>query len=254
MAITPRLYMPADIKFSDITGLVWATAHCALKDAKYGRENKTMTSIKDFALFGEYEWRTGRKKTLELSLEGMSEEIEALLTGSDLVTGVGDEGYLSEVVGPAVAGVFPALTHIPILEGSEVVRKCSDAEGTVITERLAFSTVAPIVTTYNIVNATGVITTDGAYTDYAVVNYAMHNAAAGTTLVEDDGADIPIMDITIVARAKDPETGRNGSVVLVFPNCELIKETDDSLGIETVNIAAPRFNVTGAMRKTITFP
>jgi hypothetical protein len=253
MAITPRLYLPGDIKFSDTTGLVWGTGHCALKDAKYGRDPKTMTSIRDFAEFGDYETRTGRKKTLEITMEGISEEVEALLTGSDLVTGEGYEGYFSEVIGPAVAGVFPALTNIPILEGSEVVRKASDTAGKIITERLAFSTVAPVTTTYNIVNATGVITTDGAYTDYGVVNYAKYNAAAGTTLVEDDAAIIPMMDITIIARAWDPVTGRKGSVVYVFPNCDLIKETDDSLAIETVNAPTARFNVAGAMRKSIYF-
>ena len=251
MARTPRIYLPADVKFSDITGLVWGTGHCAVKDVKYGRDNKTMTSIKDFAQFGEYEWRTGRKKTLELSLEGPSEEVEALLTGSDLVTGVSDEGYFGEVVGIAVAGVFPALTNIPVLEGSEVVRKCSDAQGHVITERLQFSTVAPVVTTYNIVNATGVITTDAAYILYATVNYAKHDAAAGTTMVEDDSADIPLMDVTIIARAADPEVGTKGSAVFVFPNCEVIKEPDDAISMESANVATVRFNVAGAMRKSI---
>jgi hypothetical protein len=252
MTTTPRLYLPGDIKFSDPTGLVWGTGHCALKDATYGREGKTMTSIKDFAEFGEFEMRTGRKKTLEISLEGMSEEVEALLTASDLVA-TGFQGYFSEVVGIGVLGVMPPLTHTPILPGSEVVRKASDAAGKVITERLKFVVGVAAVDEYSIANATGIITTDPAYVLYCVVNYAMANAAGGVTLIEDDAAEIPLMDVTIIARAWDPVQGKKGSVVYVFEQCELIDEPGDSLSIESPNVATARFNVAGQMNKSVYF-
>lgn len=252
MPIIPILSLPGDIKFSDPTGLVWGTGHCALKDATYGREGKTMTSIKSFAEFGEFETRTGRKKTLEVSLEGMSEEVEALLTGSDLVA----EGYIahfSEIIGIGVLGVMPPLTDIPVLEGSEVVRKCSDAAGKVITERLKFTAAVAGVDEYSIDNTTGVITTDAAYVLYMVVNYAKYDAVAGVMLVENDAADIPLMTVTIVARAWDPVKNKKGSAVFVFPGCELIGEPGDSLGIETPNVATVRFNVSGLMKKSIYF-
>jgi len=252
MTIIPVISLPGDIKFADTTGLVWGTGHCALKDARYGRDNKTMTSIKSFGEFGEFETRTGRKKTLEISLEGMSEEVEALLTGGDVVVGEYVATF-SEVIGPAIAGVFPALTNLPVMEGSEVVRKTSDTAGKVVTERLKFVTAAPGVDEYSIVNATGVITTDGAYILHAVVNYAQEDAAAGTKIVEDDAADIPLMDIIIICRAWEPVMQKKGSAVFRFPACELIQEPGQTLAAETASAETIRFNVSGLMEKSIHF-
>jgi len=39
--------------------------------------------------------------------------------------------------------------------------------------------------------------------------------------------------------------------VFVFPNCEVIKEPDDAISMESANVATVRFNVAGAMRKSI---
>lgn len=249
VASTYRLHLPGDVRFGDPTGLVWGVGHCALKDASLEVDNRIMKSIRDFAEYGEYAMRTGRNKTLTLQLEAMSLEVEALLTGADIVA-QSYEGYFSEIVGPAIAGVFPALANIPLLEGSEVVRKC-DITGKTITHRLEFATIAPAVDTYNIVVATGVITTDGAYVLYAVVNYAKHDVAAGAMLVDNDAADIPVMNVILIAKAWDPVMGTKGAVTYKFERCELIKEPGLQLSSETPSVGTVSFNVAGVMRKSV---
>ena len=250
VANTVRIHLPGEVKFTDITGLVTGVGHCALKDASLEVDNKMMKSIRDFAEYGEYATRTGRTKTLTLQLEGVSLEVEALLTGADIVA-EGYEGYFSEVIGPAVIGVFGALTNIPLLPGSEVIRKASDAAGKAITHRLEFSAAAPAVDTYNIVNATGVIATDGAYILYAVVNYAKYDAAAGAMLVSNDATDIALMDVILIAKAWDPVMGTKGAVTFKFEKCELIKEPGQQLAGEAPNLATVSFNVSGVMRKSV---
>jgi len=246
----PVISLPAEVRFSDVTGLVTGTAHCALKDAALTIDNKTLTTIKNFAQYGEWEMRTGKKTTLELQLEAPSLEIEALLTGADLITTRSYEGYFGEIVGPAIAGVFPALTNIPLLEGSEVVRKCSDPEGKDITGLLDFTAGAPAVTSYSIVNATGVMTTDGAYILYAIANYAKYDAAAGETLITDDTADLPLQDVVIIAKAWEPTLQKKGSAVFVFEACEIIQEPGQGI-TDSANTVTVRFNVGGPMKKSI---
>ena len=247
----PVIHLPGEVRFSDPTGLVTGVAHCALKDAALTIDNKTMTAIKGFSQFGEWETRTGKKATLELQLEAPSLEVEALLTGGDIITGESHRGWFGEKLAAAGAGVFPALTHIPILEGSEVVRKCSDINCKVVTHLLQFVAAGPVVDTYTINNATGVITTDGAYTDYAIVNYAEANAAAGEKLISNDTTAIPHQDVTIIARAWDPELELTGSVVFVFEACEVIQEPGHGLSMESANVATVRFNVGGNINKSV---
>lgn len=247
----PVIHLPGEVRFADPTGLVTGAAHCALKDAALTIDNKTMTAIKGFGQFGEWETRTGKKATLELQLEAPSLEIEALLTAGDIVTGESHRGWFGEVIGPAVGGAFPALTHIPILEGSEVVRKCSDVNGKTVTHLLQFTAGAAAVDTYSIVNATGVITTDGAYVLYGIVNYAEANAAAGEKLISNDSLAIPHQDVTIIARAWDPELELTGSVVFVFEACEVIQEPGHGLTMESANVATVRLNVGGNIKKSV---
>ena len=246
----PVIHLPGDVKFSDPTGLVTGVGHCALKDAALTIDNKTMTAIKGFGQFGEWETRTGKKATLELQLEAPSLEIEALLTAGDIIV-AGYEGYFGEIVGIGVLGVMPALTQLPVLEGSEVVRKCSDVNGKDVTHLLQFTTAGlEVADTYSIVNATGVITT-AAYILYMIVNYAKYDAAAGAMLVSNDTLAIPHQDVTIIARAWDPELEKTGSVVFVFEACEVIQEPGQSLSMESANVATVRFNVGGNIKKSV---
>jgi hypothetical protein len=246
----PVIHLPGEVRFADPTGLVTGAAHCALKDAALTVDNKTMTAIKGFGQFGEWETRTGKKTTLELQLEAPSLEIEALLTAGDIIPGPNYRGWFGEIVSCA-GGTCPALTHIPVLEGSEVVRKCSDVNGKTVTHLLQFTTAAPNVDTYSITNGTGVILMDAAYNDYGIVNYAEANAAAGEKLISNDSLAIPHQDVTIIARAWDPELELQGSVVFVFEACEVIQEPGQSLSMEAANVATVRFNVGGNIKKSV---
>lgn len=246
----PVIHLPGDVKFSDPTGLVTGVGHCALKDAALTIDNKTMTAIKGFGQFGEWETRTGKKATLELQLEAPSLEIEALLTAGDIIV-EGYEGYFGEIIGIGVLGVMPALTHPPVLAGSEVVRKCSDVNGKNVTHLLQFVAAAPNADQYTIVNATGVISTDAAYILYMLVNYAKYDNAAGAMLVSNDTLAIPHQDVTIIARAWDPELEATGSVVFVFEACEVIQEPGQNLTMESANVATVRFNVGGNIKKSV---
>ena len=242
-------YLPGEVRFSDaLTGIATGASHCALKDAALTIDNKTMSTIKNFAQFGEWEIRTGKKMTLELQLEAPSLEIEALLAAGDILA-VGYEGYFGEITGPGVIGVMPALTNIPVLEGSEVLRKC-DITGKTISALLEFTAAAPAVDSYTFVYATGVATTDAAYILYMLNNYAKYDAAAGATLVSDDTQDIPLQDIVIIARAWEPTLQQEGSVVYKFEGCQCIQEPGQTLSMETPNVATVRFNV-DIMRKSV---
>jgi hypothetical protein len=247
----PVIHLPGDVKFSDPTGLVTGVGHCALKDAALTVDNKTMTAIKGFGQFGEWETRTGKKTTLELQLEAPSLEIEALLTAGDIIA-EGYVGYFGEIVGVGIGGAMPPLSDLPVLAGSEVVRKCSDANGKVVTHLLTFQTAGgEVAGTYSINNATGVIQTDAAYVFYMLVNYAKYDAGAGAMLVSNDTLAIPHQDVTIIARAWDPELEATGSVVFVFEACEVIQEPGHSLSMEAANVATVRFNVGGNIKKSV---
>ena len=247
----PVISLPGEVRFSDVTGLVTGTAHCALKDAALSVDGKTLTTIKNFAQYGEWEMLTGKKTTLTLQLEAPSLEIECLLSGADLVTTRSYEGYFGEIIGPGVVGVMPALTQIPLLEGSEVVRKCSDAEGKDVTGLLDFTAGAPAVTSYSIVNATGVITTDAAYVLYMIVNYAKYDAAAGETLITDDTQETPLQDIVIIAKAWEPTLQKKGTAVFVFEACQITQPPGQSMSMDTANVMTVAFNVGGPMKKSI---
>ncbi len=243
---TPVLHLPGDVTFSDpaAAGLVLA-AHCALKDIDGDITNDILTALRGFGQFGKFKTITGEEVEVGLTMESPSWEIQAVLTGGDLIV-AGYEPQFGEVVGPAVAGLFPALTQIPLLAKSEIVRKCSDAEGQTITDRLT-NAVGPIAGQYSIVPATGVITVEAAYILYAVVNYAKYNAAAGKTLVYNPSAVIDTMDITIHARAWEPELSvpEKGGVTVKLFGCEILKKVAPFIfKSEAANTITPRFGVT----------
>ena len=137
-----------------------------------------------------------------------------------------------------------------ILDGKSVIDKFPGGlDG--VTHLLQFVAAAPNVDTYTINNGTGVITMDGAYNDYGLVNYAEANAAAGEKLISNDSLAIPHQDVTIIARAWDPELELTGSVVFVFEACEIIQEPGHSLSMEAANVATVRFNVGGNIKKSV---
>lgn len=250
MAKTTRTHLPGEITFSEAGGAgIVLGAHCAFKSWKLTTDNKTITSIKDFAEYGEYEMRTSKKRTLEVTLEAPSIEIQALLSGGDII--VADYvGHFSELIGPAVAGVFPALTDVPILANSEVIRKC-DITGKTISDRLVNVAAGAVAGQYTIVPATGVVTVEAGYTGYAIVNYAGYNAATGIMLVSDDSVDIDPMDIIIIERAWEPVLGQKGTRVIKMEGCELIKEADDGGDMEAINPWTYRFNCPNTVRKAV---
>ena len=250
MATTERSHLPGDITFGDpaAAGIVLA-AHGALKSWTLTIDAKTMTSIKDFAEYGEWETLTGEKKTLEVTIEAPSLEMQAALRGWDIVA----EGYVphfSEIVGPAVAGVFPALTDIPVLKNSEVIRKSSTADGKTITDRLVEVAAGAVAGQYTMVDATGVITVEAPYVLYAVVNYVHYDNAAGAMLVSDDAAIIDPMEIVIMERAWEPVLSQKGGTAIKFESCEVIKKPDDGGSMEAPNEITVRFNVAGVIRKS----
>lgn len=249
MAKTTRAHLPGDITFSDpaVAGMVLA-AHGALKSWEVIIDNTTMTSIRDFAEYGDYETITGEKMTLNTEIEAPSLEIQAVLTGSDIIA-EGYIGHFSEIVGPAVAGVLPALTDIPLLANSEVVRKSSTADGKTITDRLTDAAV-PVAGQYIIVDATGVISVEAAYILYAVVNYAKYDAAAGEMLVTNRAATVDPMNIVIIEKAWEPVLSEKGSEVLLIEGCEIIKKPGWQGSMESPNIASPSFNIAGTLRKS----
>jgi len=250
MATTERSHLPGDITFADTGGAgIVRAAHGALKNWAMTIDGKTMTSIKDFAEYGEDETITGEKITLETTIEGPSLEIQAVLRGWDIVA-QGYIPYFSEPVGPAVAGVFPALTDVPILANSEVVRKSSTADGKTITDRLVNVAAGPVAGEYTIVPATGVISVEAGYVLYAVVNYVSYDAAVGAMLVSDYAATVDPLDIIIMERATEFVLGQKGGTALKLEKCQIIKKPDDGGSLETPNDATIRFNVAGAVRKS----
>lgn len=169
-------------------------------------------------LRGSYEKLINYSKELELVWENMTLEAWAKICGGDVTLGAGASGILAEEVGPAVAGVLPALTVLPVRTNSEACW-VPEADGTLT---LCHQAAVPADEyEYTIVDATGVITTVNTYTGNYFVSYGGEVAAASVVYTEDDSDVVAACHIQIIERAHSLMQGQEGGSVVTFPNCML---------------------------------
>lgn len=182
-------------------------------------------------LRGTYRKNIGYSKELELVWENMTLEAWAKICGGDVVAGAGAHGIFSEKVGPAIAGVLPALTVIPVRAMSEMCWQI-ETDGTMTLCKNVGAGVPADSYEYTIVDATGVITTLAAFVGYYYVSYGGEVLAASVKYTEDDSDVIAACHIQIIERAHSLMQGFEGGSVVTFPNCMLIGRPEFGAGRE----------------------
>ena len=180
---------------------------------------------------GQHKQLINWAKELEIQFENMTDELRVKIMGGDIVT-PGSHYTIFEEIITAVAGVFPALSVIPVNPNSEMCW-ILNADGAIdaICKNVGIG-VPTDKYEYTIVNATGVITTLAAYAGDYTVNYAPSVPAAGDSYMEDDTDIIGAMNIQILEHAHGLPHGTTGSSRRYFPNCTIITPFEEGASRE----------------------
>jgi len=186
---------------------------------------KTISAGKPGGMRGRFSSLINVAEELEIAFENMTLELWAKICGGDITTPAGARGIFGEKVGPAIAGVLPALTVIPVRTNSEVCWQVA-LDGTMVPCKNMGIGVPADAFEYTIVPATGVITTLAAFVGYYYVSYAGELIAAAVKYTADATDVIAAVAIQVIERAHSLMEGKEGGNVYTFPNCKLLAPPD----------------------------